>query len=122
MSRQHDKSPVISSAASTDWELDVWGRLRRTLENARASAQASAADLANAKLSARSQLAIAYLQLRGADAQRKLLSDTEVGLCAHLDHHAKQVQGRRLRPHRCAAGAIPAVLGAGSGTVRNPAT
>lgn len=64
--------------ASADWELDVWGRLRRTLENARDSAQASAADLANAQLSAQSQLAIAYLQLRGADAQRKLLADTEV--------------------------------------------
>jgi NodT family efflux transporter outer membrane factor (OMF) lipoprotein len=62
---------------SATWELDVWGRLRRSLENARDSAQASAADLANAKLSAQSQLAIAYLQLRGADAQRKLLSDTE---------------------------------------------
>jgi NodT family efflux transporter outer membrane factor (OMF) lipoprotein len=72
------KSTTYQLAASTDWELDVWGRLRRTLENARDSAQASAADLANAELSARSQLAIAYLQLRGADAQRKLLADTEV--------------------------------------------
>ncbi len=71
-------------AASTDWELDVWGRLRRTLENAHASAQASAADLANAKLSARSQLAIAYLQLRGADAQRRLLSDTQVAYARTL--------------------------------------
>jgi NodT family efflux transporter outer membrane factor (OMF) lipoprotein len=71
-------SNTYQLAASTDWELDVWGRLRRTLENARDSAQASAADLANAELSARSQLATAYLQLRGADAQRKLLSDTEV--------------------------------------------
>ncbi|HEY6453730.1 MAG TPA: efflux transporter outer membrane subunit [Steroidobacteraceae bacterium] len=71
------KSTTYQLAASTDWELDVWGKLRRTLENARDSAQASAADLANAELSARSQLAIAYLQLRGADAQRKLLSDTE---------------------------------------------
>jgi NodT family efflux transporter outer membrane factor (OMF) lipoprotein len=71
------KSTTYQLAASTDWELDVWGKLRRTLENARAGAQASAADLANAELSARSQLAIAYLQLRGADAQRKLLSDTQ---------------------------------------------
>jgi NodT family efflux transporter outer membrane factor (OMF) lipoprotein len=63
--------------ASTDWQLDIWGKLRRTLENARDSAQASAADLANAELSNQSQLAIAYLQLRGADWQRKLLSDTE---------------------------------------------
>ena len=71
-------------AASTDWELDVWGRLRRTLENARAGAEASAADLANAKLTAQSQLAIAYLQLRGADAQRRLLSDTEVAYARTL--------------------------------------
>ncbi len=69
---------------SATWELDVWGRLRRTLENGRDSAQASAADLANAKLSAQSQLAIAYLQLRGADAQRKLLSDTEVAYARTL--------------------------------------
>lgn len=71
------KSTTYQLAASSDWQLDVWGKLRRTLENARAGAQASAADLANAELSARSQLAIAYLQLRGADAQRKLLADTE---------------------------------------------
>ncbi|HTB66617.1 MAG TPA: TolC family protein, partial [Steroidobacteraceae bacterium] len=51
-----NKSTTYQLAASTDWELDVWGKLRRTLENARDSAQASAADLANAQLSARSQL------------------------------------------------------------------
>ena len=73
--RTTSTSYQLSPGAS--WELDLWGRLRRTLENGRASAQASAADLANATLSARSQLAIAYLQLRGADAQRKLLADTE---------------------------------------------
>jgi NodT family efflux transporter outer membrane factor (OMF) lipoprotein len=77
-------STTYQLAASTDWELDVWGRLRRTLENARDSAQASAADLAYAQLSARSQLATAYLQLRGADAQRKLLSDTQVAYARTL--------------------------------------
>jgi NodT family efflux transporter outer membrane factor (OMF) lipoprotein len=80
-----NKSTTYQLAASTDWQLDVWGKLRRTLENARDSAQASAADLANAQLSARSQLAIAYLQLRGADAQRKLLSDTQGAYGRTLD-------------------------------------
>jgi NodT family efflux transporter outer membrane factor (OMF) lipoprotein len=70
--------------ANANWELDVWGRLRRSLENAHASAQASATDLVNARLSAQSQLAIAYLQLRGADAQRKLLSDTEAAYARTL--------------------------------------
>jgi len=80
-----NKSTTYQLGASTDWELDVWGKLRRTLENARDSAQASAADLANAELSARSQLAVAYLQLRGADAQRKLLSDTQGAYARTLD-------------------------------------
>ncbi len=72
-----NKSTTYQLGASSQWELDVWGRLRRQLENAHDSAEASAADLANATLSAQSELAIAYLQLRGADAQRKLLSGTE---------------------------------------------
>ncbi len=82
--RGSNSATTYQLAASAQWELDVWGRLRRTLENAHATAQASAADLANAKLSAQSQLAIAYLQLRGADAQRRLLSDTEVAYARTL--------------------------------------
>jgi len=45
------------------WDADLWGRIKRTIEANRASAQASAADLANARLSAQSQLAIAYFNL-----------------------------------------------------------
>lgn len=58
------------------WEIDLWGRLRRSLENAHALADASAADLASAKLSIQGQLATAYLQLREADAEQQLLVDT----------------------------------------------
>ena len=61
---------------ATAWEVDLWGRLRRTLEANRATAQASAADLANAKLSAQAQLATAYFTLRTADDQARLLTDT----------------------------------------------
>jgi len=64
---------------SASWELDVWGRLRRSLQNAKATAQASAADLAFARLSAQGQLATAYLQLREADAERRLLTATIAG-------------------------------------------
>src|SRR5581483_6044710 len=59
---------TYQASASGSWELDVWGRLRRQLENARDNAQASAADLAAARLSAQGTLATAYLQLREADA------------------------------------------------------
>lgn len=53
--------------ASASWELDIWGKLRRTLEEDRASADASAAELANITLSAQSTLAQNYFQLRILD-------------------------------------------------------
>ena len=53
--------------ASASWELDIWGKLRRTLEENRASADASAAELANITLSAQSTLAQDYFQLRILD-------------------------------------------------------
>ena len=52
---------------SASWELDLWGKLRRTLEEDRASAAASAAELANITLSAQSELAQDYFQLRIMD-------------------------------------------------------
>ena len=54
---------------SASWELDLWGKLRRTLEENRASAEASAAELANITLSAQSELAQDYFQLRVMDEQ-----------------------------------------------------
>ncbi len=75
---------IYQADASASWELDVWGRLRRTLENAKANAQASAADLQAARLSNQSQLATAYLQLREADAERRLVTDTVTGYAKAL--------------------------------------
>lgn len=64
------------AGAGASWEIDLWGGLRRSLENAHALADASAEDLASAKLSIQGQLATAYLQLREADAEQRLLADT----------------------------------------------
>jgi NodT family efflux transporter outer membrane factor (OMF) lipoprotein len=58
------------------WEVDLWGQIRRTVEQARANAQASAADLANIELSLRSELAFDYFEMRGLDTQKQLLDDT----------------------------------------------
>ncbi|MGD0836328.1 MAG: efflux transporter outer membrane subunit, partial [Polyangia bacterium] len=58
------------------WEPDLWGQIRRTVEQARANAQASAADLASVELSLRAELATDYFELRGLDAQRRLLDKT----------------------------------------------
>jgi NodT family efflux transporter outer membrane factor (OMF) lipoprotein len=58
------------------WELDLWGRLRRGVTSAKEQAQASAADLENARLSLHAELAIDYFELRSADSQSKLLVET----------------------------------------------
>ena len=61
------------------WEPDVWGRLGRAVDSASAGAQASAADLASARLSAQGELAVNYLSLRQVDAQAALLASTIAG-------------------------------------------
>ena len=66
----------FAAGLTGSWDADLWGRIKRTIEADRASAQASAADLANARLSAQSQLANAYYGLRIADELKQLLSDT----------------------------------------------
>ncbi len=58
------------------YELDVWGRVRKTVESQRDQAQASAADLATINLSLHAQLAMFYFQARSLDAQEQLLNST----------------------------------------------
>lgn len=69
---------VYQPSLAATWDLDVWGRIRRTVESDVASAEASAADLAAATLSAQAELASAYFQLRARDAEKALL-ETAVG-------------------------------------------
>ncbi|MES2346120.1 MAG: efflux transporter outer membrane subunit [Pseudomonadota bacterium] len=61
------------------WEPDVWGKLRAGASGAKASLQASAADLAAARLSAQGELATNYFSLRQTDAQKALLDATTEG-------------------------------------------
>lgn len=77
-------SNVHSATLSLSWEADIWGKLRRTVEQDRASAQASAADLANATLSAQSSLAQDYFQLRILDRRIALYQETIQGYQRYL--------------------------------------
>jgi NodT family efflux transporter outer membrane factor (OMF) lipoprotein len=63
----------IVPSASASWEADVWGRIRNNIEVNVAGAQASAADLENALLSVRGQLATYYFEIQGLDAEKQLL-------------------------------------------------
>jgi NodT family efflux transporter outer membrane factor (OMF) lipoprotein len=72
------------------WEPDVWGLVRRTVEEARANAQVSAADLAATQLSLQAELAVDYFQLRTLDADAQLLDST-------VDDYSKALQLTRNR-------------------------
>jgi NodT family efflux transporter outer membrane factor (OMF) lipoprotein len=66
-------SSTFTTSASASWVPDLWGRIRRTVESDVANAQASAGDLASARLSAQGALASDYLQLRMSDELKRLL-------------------------------------------------
>lgn len=67
---------VLEGTAS--WDLDLWGRIRRQVQSDVAAAQVSAADLANATLSAQGSLATDYMELRYEDSLAALLRATVV--------------------------------------------
>jgi NodT family efflux transporter outer membrane factor (OMF) lipoprotein len=79
------------------YEIDLWGRVRRTVTASREQAQASAADLETARLSLHAEVAIDYFEVRSADAQKKLLDDTVNSYSEALD----------LTKHRFEGGAAP---------------
>jgi NodT family efflux transporter outer membrane factor (OMF) lipoprotein len=62
--------------ADLSYEIDFWGRVRSSVNSAKASQQASAADLATLDLSIRAELATDYFNLRGEDAKQVLLDKT----------------------------------------------
>ncbi|GAP37231.1 RND efflux system, outer membrane lipoprotein, NodT family [Piscinibacter sakaiensis] len=74
-----DGATALRATLNAAWEPDLWGRLAAGVAQARANAGASAADLANATLSAQAALASNYFALRGADAELALLRATVEG-------------------------------------------
>ncbi|GLQ96388.1 efflux transporter outer membrane subunit [Dyella mobilis] len=72
-------SPISTSGSvegNISWAPDLWGKVRRTIEENKATAQASEATLANATLSEQVALATAVIELRITDANTDLLQKT----------------------------------------------
>jgi NodT family efflux transporter outer membrane factor (OMF) lipoprotein len=65
----------INIALDAGWEIDLWGRIRRSIEASSAGAEASAADVESVRLLLQAELATNYFQLRVADVTRELLED-----------------------------------------------
>jgi NodT family efflux transporter outer membrane factor (OMF) lipoprotein len=66
----------FSTGGTLTWEIDLWGTLRRQVESDSAAAQASDADLANARLSAQTDLVTNYASLRISDDRKRLYEAT----------------------------------------------
>ncbi|MGO9675157.1 MAG: efflux transporter outer membrane subunit [Methylocella sp.] len=87
---------TFKATANAAWTPDIWGKVRRSIESNVAGAQLSAADLANATLSAQALLAAAYFNLRADDALKEL-----------LDRTAKEYQRTlEITQHQYAAGTV----------------
>jgi NodT family efflux transporter outer membrane factor (OMF) lipoprotein len=80
----------LTAGLAASWEPDLWGSVRRTIEAGEAGAQASADDLAAARLSIQTTLAQDYLLLRVADQQRDLYAAT-------IDAYAKALRLTRAQ-------------------------
>src|ERR1700733_1773243 len=99
-SREH-YFPLPSSYATGDlqlpldlsYEVDLWGRIRRSVTAAGEKAQASAADLESVNLSLHAELAIDYFELRAADAQQRLLDDTVKAYSDSLELTRARLEG-----------------------------
>jgi NodT family efflux transporter outer membrane factor (OMF) lipoprotein len=67
---------IYSVPLEASYQIDLWGSIRNTVAQDRYTAEASAAQLANAILSTQSTLAQDYFQLRIADEERRILDAT----------------------------------------------
>ena len=112
-------------AGTGSWDIDIWGKIRRTLEANVASARASEADLAAARLSAQATLASDYIELRVTDEQQQLLDETvdayrrslqitenqyKVGVAAKTDVITAETQLEGAESQQIAVGVNRAIL------------
>jgi NodT family efflux transporter outer membrane factor (OMF) lipoprotein len=70
------QSQVFSLPADVSWEPDLWDKVRNTVRASQYTAQLTAADLENEKLTEQASLAQYFFEIRGQDALQKLLNDT----------------------------------------------
>lgn len=83
---------TLELQGEVSWDVDLWGRVRREIESEAASAQASAATLANTRLSLEAELATDYFELRSQDSLKRLLDQTVIQYQRNADILDNQVR------------------------------
>jgi NodT family efflux transporter outer membrane factor (OMF) lipoprotein len=84
------QTQVFSLPADVSWEPDLWEKVRNTVRASQYTAQLTAADLENERLTEQSSLAEYFFEIRGQDALQKLLDDT-----VEADRKALELQQSR---------------------------
>ncbi|MEI9984865.1 MAG: TolC family protein [Aliidongia sp.] len=105
----------FGASASATWDIDLWGKIRRTVEADEETAQADAADVANARLSAQATLASDYFQMRGADQLKMLLHDTVEAFKRSLKITQDQYNAGTAAKTDVITAPDPAAIGPGTG-------
>lgn len=77
-SAKSGSTALIDLPFDVSWAPDLWGRVRNTVHQAQYSAQVSAADLENERLTEQASLAVFFFELRGQDALQQILDSTVV--------------------------------------------
>ncbi len=123
--QQSKTTTQYSGSVGATWEIDIWGKIRREVESAKAGAQVSAADLAAARLSLQAELATDYFQLRAEDEIERLLNATvdafsrslqiaqnryDVGVVAKTDVVSAQAQLESTRAQAINVGVLRSQL------------
>ena len=98
-------SSAYDASITVNWEVDLWGRIRRQVEAGDAGLQASAADMAATRLSLQSQLAQTYLQYRSVESSERVLDETVAAYERSL-----QINQNRLDAGFSAPGDVAAAL------------
>jgi NodT family efflux transporter outer membrane factor (OMF) lipoprotein len=68
---------AVAATGTVSWELDLWGQIRREIEEAKANAEASDAQLAGERISIAASVATDYFQLRQADYDIRALKEQQ---------------------------------------------
>jgi NodT family efflux transporter outer membrane factor (OMF) lipoprotein len=89
----HQRFSDFVLPVDVSYEADVWSRVRNSIAAARATAQASAADLESVRLSLHAELALDYFELRGIEADRQILDAAVSAFQRALDLTRSRFQG-----------------------------